>query len=264
MKKYSNFLCIGIIIFLVPILGLSIGKKVEKDIPLCILEDMGGKFLEADVSGGREILNKFVEEEEMVRLGEEIRFKVGLIGDEIKEDIYGFRLGTNGYSKKIINDNNFRQLTIWGINNEGHPVTIIFTSYRDEEGKIEETTLFINFIIKKKYSEINDIINKVEKIFKEFDKDVEINTCIVGNLNGRLNSKESERKILRETKNIKGEVIERFVDDDMVSITAYTPYIDKYIYVGKDKINLNIAMRYSEYEDKTYLWIGIPIITISY
>ena len=29
-------------------------------------------------------------------------------------------------------------------------------------------------------------------------------------------------------------------------------------------MNLNIAIRYNEYEEKTYIWIGTPIITIGY
>ncbi|MDI9475442.1 MAG: YwmB family TATA-box binding protein [Bacillota bacterium] len=34
-------------------------------------------------------------------------------------------------------------------------------------------------------------------------------------------------------------------------------------YGGKD-VNIQLAMRYSEYEDKTYLWLATPLIITAY
>ncbi len=54
------------------------------------------------------------------------------------------------------------------------------------------------------------------------------------------------------------------MEDDILSFSIFTPYIEEYIYTGSRKMNLNIAIRFNEYEDKTYIWIGTPIITIGY
>jgi len=51
------------------------------------------------------------------------------------------------------------------------------------------------------------------------------------------------------------------MEDDILSFSIFTPYIEQYIYTGSRKMNLNIAIRFNEYEDKTYIWIGTPIIT---
>lgn len=63
---------------------------------------------------------------------------------------------------------------------------------------------------------------------------------------------------------IKGEIVDKYMDGNLISYTAYTDNIDKKIFAGKDRINLNIALRYNEYDDQTLIWIGTPIITSGY
>lgn len=264
MYNYKKIIVLGLIVLLVPILGVYAEKKLEKNISLSILEDMGGKFLEADLSGGTSINDKFLDNMGIRILGEEIRNYLGLTGKKVDGKIYDFNLQPTNYSEKFIDDENFKQLTTWGINNEDYLTTVIITSYKDSKNNIEETTLYINFIIKENFNEINDIMYKIENIFKNFDKEVEISTCVVGTFEGQLDNIEKEDIIYEGIKKVKGKVIEKFVEDDLVSIIAYTPCINEYVFLENEKINLNIAIRYNELEKNTYLWIGTPVITISY
>lgn len=264
MGRYRKALFLGIIILLIPILGVYAEKRLEKNISLSILEDVGGEFLEADVSGGTRIYDKFLGKEGIDVLGEEVRRYIGLLGEKVDENTYDFKSKRTNYSEKFIDDKNFKQLTIWGINSDGHLTTAIITSYRDREKSINETTLYINFVIKEKFDVVNDIIDKVENFYESFDKEVETSTCIVGTFEGQLSNMEKDEIVSMSIKKVKGEVLEKFVDDDLISITAYTPYVNEYVFLENEKINLNIAMRYNELEKKTYLWIGTPVITISY
>ena len=66
------------------------------------------------------------------------------------------------------------------------------------------------------------------------------------------------------TEDVKGRVVEKYEEDGIVSYSIFSPLIDEYIYTGNRKMNLNIALRYSELENKTYILIGTPIITIGY
>ena len=50
----------------------------------------------------------------------------------------------------------------------------------------------------------------------------------------------------------------------ITSYTVFTPYIDNYIFFFRKRVNLNLAIRYNEYENRTYIWIGTPIITTGY
>jgi Protein of unknown function (DUF1779). len=52
--------------------------------------------------------------------------------------------------------------------------------------------------------------------------------------------------------------------DDMLTMTGYSEKLGEYIELGNEKINLNLAMRYSDSDGKTYLWLGTPVITTDY
>ena len=53
----------------------------------------------------------------------------------------------------------------------------------------------------------------------------------------------------------------------MKSISASAvipPLLDENIISGGKPVNVQVAMRYNSYKDKTYLWIGVPVISIEY
>ena len=93
---------------------------------------------------------------------------------------------------------------------------------------------------------------------------VNITTCVIGTFDGYVDLKENEKKVVEAAKMVKGKIVEEYKEDSLLSFSIFTPYIEEYIYTGSNKMNLNIALRYNEYEDKTYIWIGTPIITIGY
>ncbi len=76
---------------------------------------------------------------------------------------------------------------------------------------------------------------------------------------------EKEKMVLKGgAREYRGKVIEKYRDQQVLSFSIFTPYIEQYIYTGREKMNLNIVIRYNEYENKSYIWIGTPIITIGY
>ena len=71
----------------------------------------------------------------------------------------------------------------------------------------------------------------------------------------------------RTFKSIEGQIIEGMEETEyghMVSLTGYSPRLENDILLAGDQINLNAAMRYSDYDDKTYIWIGTPLIATQY
>jgi len=34
--------------------------------------------------------------------------------------------------------------------------------------------------------------------------------------------------------------------------------------VNGKKVNMNLAIRYNSYEDRTYIWLATPVITVEY
>lgn len=250
MKNYNKFILWGIIFSLfIPIFGLCEKKSKEKDLLIGILEETGAVFLEGDIDMGGTIFDRFIDKEEMKEIAHKIGFKL-----ELEEEYYW----------EDIEDDGFIQLTVQGSDSYNNFVTFILSSYEDVENSHGETSLFINFIKREQFVEFNDIIERAENIFDEYNQPMDITTCIIGAFDEDFNLEEKQKEVFKVTKTIKGKVVEQYVEDDILSFSIFTPYIEKYIYTGSRKMNLNIAIRFNEYEDKTYIWIGTPIITIGY
>ncbi len=73
-----------------------------------------------------------------------------------------------------------------------------------------------------------------------------------------------KKKVKKTLKKYKGNVIEEYCDISLISFIIYTPLIKEYLLIDRNKINLNLAIRYNEYEDKTCILLATPIITNGY
>lgn len=250
MKKTFKFLILTviIIILLIPIFGSARGKNEEINILEDMLEELGGEFLEGDLNMGARILEKFSGEEDIKSIGEDIKLKMDL----------------NKLEEEFIFEENFNQLNIYAYDEEENPITIMISSYLDPYTNIAETTLFINLIKRGKNFDINGIIEKIETIFNEYNKAIDITTCIIGTIEGRIEYNRLESKMLKTMDKFKMKIVEEYTDESIISYTGYTSLIQNSIFSGRDKVNLNLAIRYNENENKNYIWIGTPIITTGY
>ena len=251
MKNYNKFILWGIILFLlIPVFGFSHKKEEDKDLLMGILDKTGANFLEGDINIGGDILDRFIGVEEITDIGEELISQLDIERSSMAYD--------------ITEKDGFIQLMVQGFDDDDNIATFTLSSYEDIDESFGETSLFINLINSLQFLENNDIIYKIESFFDKYDKPVNVATCIVGTFDGELNLKEKEKDIFEVTKSIKGKIVEKHIEDNLLSFSIFTPYIEEYIYTGDKKMNLNIALSYNEYENKTYIWIGTPIITIGY
>lgn len=266
MKFYKRFILIGIImILLTPVLGLTKEDKGDMELLAGILEKTDASFLESDISVGGVLLDSFLDKEELLEVGDSIRQHMEIKGKLLeREIIFNNQLENSYYWQEFIEEDGLNQLIIQGIDEEGNLVTISLSSYENEEDKLEETSLFINLINNKQIVENNDIILKIGEIFDKNRKPINVTSCIVGSIDGNIDIDRNEDEIIKSTKEIDGKVIEKYKEDNILSLSIFTPLIEEYIYTGNRKMNLNIAIRYNECEDRTYIWIGTPIITAGY
>lgn len=88
--------------------------------------------------------------------------------------------------------------------------------------------------------------------------------CLTGHLEGELSPEEMGELSLIITRDLGGEQVQSISDGKMVSITGYTPELGDYLKAENLRINLNLAMRYDDYLDKTVIWAGTPLISRYY
>jgi hypothetical protein len=115
---------------------------------------------------------------------------------------------------------------------------------------------------------LNDKVGKtrrdVEDIFKKYDMAPSVNSCITGCFDGEQNYEQLNEICRRILEDAEAHKVEGIRDNNLISVSAYSPAIGSYVTVNEKKINLNVAMRYNAYENKTYIWLATPVITTGY
>ena len=128
-----------------------------------------------------------------------------------------------------------------------------------------ESYIIIDILENKVYKNIVDIYTIIEKSLYKYSNTVDITTCISGEFYKKLQFDKYNDILEKILYNMKAEEIDRVENNNMVSVTAYSEFLDEnYLEYLGSKINLNIGIRYSEDEDKTLIYIATPIIKLDY
>ncbi|HHW58116.1 MAG TPA: YwmB family TATA-box binding protein [Clostridia bacterium] len=242
----------GIIFFIVI---FSLGFQTQTFFPT--VEDVGlvqktfletGVFYEyANINSWAKITNSFVNFSNLMKYGE-----IAIKDMEIDKE-----------KTKIshVEEKNFRQIEIVCRENN-RQVNIVIQSLKS--GLKEETYLLIDEYLLKGYSDVLKEKGLINNIFKELKLKSITTICFVGTFEGKLNKEKSSSIVKLVLNKLGAQKIEGMEDENVMSISAYSTKLKEYIKVGSEKINLNVAIRYSSFDDKTYLWLATPIIAIEY
>ncbi len=130
---------------------------------------------------------------------------------------------------------------------------------------MEEYNIIIDISSNKLYKSIVDIYRKLDSNLSNYSDDVDICVCIVGEYTKRLQMYKYNEILEKLLYNMNANIIDEVKDDNFISITSYSKILrtNSLEYLD-DKINLNIAVRYSETEDRTLIYIATPIIKLDY
>ena len=261
MKKLILFLII--IALLIPIGSKAETKYDEQKVLYTIMNDLEADTLEEDIIFNGVIIDRFIQQDEAEQIGEEVINRIGLLGTEI-DPLISENYNGDHYTKEVIFEKDFSQICYIGQDQKKNNIAIILNSYYHQDELFGETYLYVNIVKSSDFLKNNDIIEEVKSIYNMYHSKVEITSCLIGEISNDMSYNNRVKKIEKTLKKVNGKVVEEFSDKSMISFTIYTPYIDKYIKIGKDKINLNIAIRNSEMDNKNYIWLGTPIITVGY
>lgn len=201
-------------------------------------------FSELKISGWAKIKNNDSSKTQMENLMEIIKKEFNMVGQEQwRED---------DVSKTLIVSNKINEDTV--------TVTISSISPMNAE---KETYLTIN-IDSQNYENYNYNLEKLGRIFEYNNAEPNISKTMIGYLQGELSLPEQERIVRLIFKEINGIIIEGVSEENFISFSGYTPYFTNSVESLGKKINVNIATRYHNIDDKTYIYMGTPVIHCQY
>jgi hypothetical protein len=91
-----------------------------------------------------------------------------------------------------------------------------------------------------------------------------ISTCLVGWLDGKLDKDEWPIRLHNAGNALGASVLDTLIQPGFASITGYSPALPDSLIVADKQINVNMAMRYSPYENRTYVIVASPVIPGEY
>jgi len=170
----------------------------------------------------------------------------------------------SGNPKYISDENDILQkIEVSGVM-KGSKETKIYIKLRKSVDAGEEGNISVSIIKDLTGTGLEVIRKTMLGIFKKHDIDVKVNSCITGYLKGRLSDRQINEIGTRMLKSAGASNVEGIRDSDLISISAFSSFIDEAINVNGKKVNLNFAIRYNSYEDRTYIWVATPIIVTEY
>ncbi|NLD46497.1 MAG: YwmB family TATA-box binding protein [Clostridiaceae bacterium] len=172
-------------------------------------------------------------------------------------------LENDSFSRKIIRNDSIDKIEIIGTAGNGKTVNII-GQLNNNEGKKAVGYISVGVSTDAPDLKLEETAKHIRGLFWANKIKPKINSCITGFFDGRLGY-EALNVISRQIlKNASARKVNGISDNNLISVSAYSPFIDDNLKVDGKKVNMNLAIRYNSYEDRTYIWLASPVIAVEY
>lgn len=210
----------------------------------------GAEHLNSEVYIWSRVENWFGDFDKLEKMTEDFEADFGVIQNHL-------------YSKSYVNNDSVNKIEIIGVTDDGNNINI--TAQTSEKNfNFKEAYVSVSASTDFKDFELEEITDNIKNSFKKHNLEPVLSTCITGYFDGKLDHKSINTVSKNIFKDSNASKVNGITDRNLISVSAYSPVIGNSINVDGEKINLNFAIRYNSYEDKTYIWLASPVITIEY
>ncbi|QGP91757.1 TATA-box binding protein [Neomoorella glycerini] len=147
---------------------------------------------------------------------------------------------------------------------ELQPGVVLYFSLQSLAGAGEggETYLLINLEGQPKQGEGEMLAwqEKVREAFRPWQVEPHLIYNLTGVIPGKLTPAEREQRARAVLAALAAEKVEGVEDEELLSISAYTPRLPRSLEVAGRPVNANVALRYHATDDNTYLHLGSPLL----
>lgn len=145
-----------------------------------------------------------------------------------------------------------------------HTVVMVQVVYPVWDKKSAEAYLVINTETRAAAADIALLRSRVAEAAACGGGSARISTCLVGWLDGKLDKEKWPEKLKKAGHALGATDAELTIQPGYAGMTGFSPGLPESIVVGDRRININLAIRYSPYDNRTYVVIASPVITGEY
>lgn len=243
------FIAFLLIIVIVANNGFELGKKkvTVEDSLIKSIESTKAQVIESTLSTWSKINDDFMTEQQVE---EEMKAVLAIINPE---------KSTVNIVKEHDEDTT-KQTLYASAGNKNYNVAV--ESVRTDKGG--ESYVIMDVSIDSSTAELVAEKQRLESYFEAKDVKPKVSSCVIGIYDGKLTESEMRTKIADAMNSVKAKEVEGLASEDLNSISAFSGNINSFVMSNNKKVNMQIAMRYSSYDGKTYIWIGSPLIHVEY
>jgi hypothetical protein len=144
-------------------------------------------------------------------------------------------------------------------------ISIHASVFREKQGlSVREGWVTVSLTNTSQTQELVKAAAYLESLLKNYSEGTTVNICITGSMTGTLDEGEVDAICGKILESAGASKVEGLYENDLVSVSAFSPSIGNTVKVNGKRINLNVAVRYNSYEGKTYIWLASPVITTEY
>jgi len=111
---------------------------------------------------------------------------------------------------------------------------------------------------------ITTIVTRLNQLILPFAPHGQISVHLTGQLPGKRTAEQMGRIARSALRTIGATEVEGLEGEELISLTAHTPLLENDLFVNGQRFNLNLAVRYDDFYEKTLLSAGFPLIHGSY
>lgn len=249
IKKYFYFSIISILLFTTGYMTLY--YKVGSSAVLSkAFESSGAKFVSSEVYAWGKIEGNPSDTINLEQLVDRLAVEMGILEND-------------AFSRKVIKNDSIEKVEVIGSVDTGKTVNVIGQLNKNMGTQLDG---YVSIGVSCDYSdsEIEEVMKSIRVVFSKNKLKPKINTCMTGFYDGRLEYEALNRISKQILKHASAKKIHGISDNNLISVSAYSPFINNNLRVGGREVNMNLAIRYNSFEDKTYIWLASPVITIEY
>lgn len=248
LKNYSSIIAfIGILTFIiVPLYQHDTSEKDYLDIVSKSFQVTKAEFYELNIEAWAQIKKKGISSGELQALYNELAGKLSLKTRKITLNEYEDFISL--YCQEVLEGDVYLQLSLQSSLSEG----------------LESGTYLGIQISSDDLEKGRSYYDLVKETFDALNIKTDIGITLTGTYPNKLREKELYQISDLVFTTLNAQVLEGITTEELISLSGYTSECNDYLVVEDKKINLNLASRYHEIDNTTYIHIGAPLIFQEY